>query len=116
MHIWNRALSASEVAAIYAQGRAWCVPAPADPCATTNPCQNGGTCQRSTGFTADPRGFTCACAGTGFEGLLCELDVDECNNVHNSTNGTVVHNGHNKATLVGATMSSWLQNEPWNAA
>ena len=32
MHIWNRALLPTEVEAIHAQGMAWCVPPPPDPC------------------------------------------------------------------------------------
>lgn len=37
-----------------------------------NPCGHGGAC------TEDAKGFTCNCAGTGYEGTTCEHDVDEC--------------------------------------
>jgi len=38
-----------------------------------NPCMNGGTCM-DTG----PNSFSCDCAGTGFEGPTCNIDIDEC--------------------------------------
>jgi hypothetical protein len=41
-----------------------------DHCAE-DPCQNGGTCEN------DPGGYTCTCA-PGYEGVDCELDIDEC--------------------------------------
>jgi hypothetical protein len=36
-----------------------------------NPCENGGEC------VLDGRGFTCVCA-PGFEGVLCEMQIDPC--------------------------------------
>ena len=38
----------------------------------SQPCLNGGVC---TDMVAN---FTCNCEGTGYEGLLCQLDIDEC--------------------------------------
>ena len=49
------------------------VTATADPC-RVNPCQNAGEC------TPGEEGSSpvCNCAGSGFEGALCEEDTDEC--------------------------------------
>ncbi|XP_025835498.1 protein crumbs isoform X2 [Agrilus planipennis] len=38
----------------------------------TSPCQNGGVC--IDGINR----YDCNCTGTGYQGLLCELDIDEC--------------------------------------
>ncbi|MEO1332861.1 MAG: FG-GAP-like repeat-containing protein [Myxococcota bacterium] len=37
-----------------------------------NPCRNGGDCSNSD------EGFVCNCADTGFDGVTCEEDIDEC--------------------------------------
>ncbi len=42
----------------------------ADEC-TSNPCQNGGTCQDLV------NGYSCYCVGTGYEGTLCENNIGE---------------------------------------
>ncbi|XP_019763330.2 protein crumbs isoform X1 [Dendroctonus ponderosae] len=39
-----------------------------------SPCQNGGIC--IDGISR----YDCNCSGTGYKGLLCEMDIDECNN------------------------------------
>jgi hypothetical protein len=41
-----------------------------DPC-NPNPCENGGACMVSNG------GYSCSCP-SGFEGVRCEVNVDEC--------------------------------------
>ncbi|SPP83299.1 blast:Protein crumbs [Drosophila guanche] len=38
----------------------------------SNPCQNAGKCMDLVG------GYECNCLGTGFEGIHCENDIDEC--------------------------------------
>jgi len=38
-----------------------------------NPCNNGGTCT-DTGTNS----FSCNCDGTGFEGVTCDADINEC--------------------------------------
>ncbi|XP_053380724.1 protein crumbs-like isoform X2 [Mercenaria mercenaria] len=45
-----------------------------DECEITRPCQHEGACINTQGSP----GFSCICSGTGFEGLYCEHDVDEC--------------------------------------
>lgn len=42
-----------------------------DECAS-NPCLNGGNCKDHVG------GYECDCSTTGFEGIHCENDIDEC--------------------------------------
>lgn len=42
------------------------------PC-SPNPCQNGGTCSSEDGTS-----FSCNCAGTGFNGLTCNNNIDDC--------------------------------------
>ncbi|XP_017848207.1 protein crumbs isoform X3 [Drosophila busckii] len=42
-----------------------------DECAS-NPCQNGGQCEDMVG------GYKCHCDATGFEGVHCENDINEC--------------------------------------
>lgn len=37
-----------------------------------SPCLNGGTCANFNTF------YRCNCNGTGFTGLLCDVDIDEC--------------------------------------
>ncbi|XP_060527208.1 protein crumbs [Cylas formicarius] len=37
-----------------------------------SPCQNGGVCVDGIAR------YDCNCSGTGFTGLLCEMDIDEC--------------------------------------
>ena len=44
-----------------------------NPCAS-NPCENEGMCVESE----DGQGVSCLCSGTGFEGALCNEDIDEC--------------------------------------
>ncbi|CAH3196086.1 unnamed protein product [Porites evermanni] len=43
-----------------------------NPC-MSSPCLNGAACQ--TGFGC--QGYRCACL-QGYQGILCELDIDEC--------------------------------------
>lgn len=38
----------------------------------SNPCQNNGQCHDLVG------GYECNCLNTGFHGLNCEIDIDEC--------------------------------------
>jgi len=42
-----------------------------DECAS-NPCLNGGECIDFIG------GYLCNCTSTGFEGVNCDIDIDEC--------------------------------------
>lgn len=37
-----------------------------------NPCENGGRCIDLIGH------YKCRCDNTGFEGVNCEIDIDEC--------------------------------------
>nr|XP_058947345.1 neurogenic locus notch homolog protein 2-like [Pocillopora verrucosa] len=46
-------------------------------CDKSSQCQNNATCQ--SGFTL--KGYRCLCP-PGFEGELCETDIDECSEVH----------------------------------
>ena len=41
------------------------------------PCLNGGRCIDGI------NNFTCDCSNTGYEGYLCEVDVDECSTGNN---------------------------------
>ncbi|KAB0800392.1 hypothetical protein PPYR_06132 [Photinus pyralis] len=50
-----------------------------------NPCENGGIC-----FDGVDR-FDCNCTGTGYSGLLCELDIDECSEGNMCGDGTCVN-------------------------
>ena len=44
-----------------------------DECSSSsNPCLNGGKCMNTIGS------FECDCSGTGYEGPLCTIDVNEC--------------------------------------
>lgn len=45
------------------------------PCASA-PCEHGGRC------VPNGAGFLCSCTDTGFEGMLCEHDIDECAQDH----------------------------------
>jgi hypothetical protein len=47
----------------------WIIFTVADPC-TSSPCQNGGTCTKTSGTT-----FTCACTA-GFTGATCDSGMD----------------------------------------
>eukprot|EP00912_Choanoflagellata_sp_UC4_P001279 UC4_evm1s800 len=38
----------------------------------SNPCQNGGKCRKSE------KGYQCRCVVAGYEGVNCEIDIDEC--------------------------------------
>ena len=44
---------------------------------TGNPCQNGGVCMDGINR------YDCNCSGTGYYGLLCEMDINECQNSEN---------------------------------
>jgi hypothetical protein len=46
----------------------------ADGC-SPDPCLNGGVC---SDVPAPGTGATCDCTGTGYDGALCDTDVDEC--------------------------------------
>ncbi|KAH3796462.1 hypothetical protein DPMN_150030, partial [Dreissena polymorpha] len=41
-------------------------------CVRLQPCENGGICRDKT------PGFDCGCAGTGYTGIYCHEDFDEC--------------------------------------
>lgn len=43
-----------------------------DECASS-PCQNNAICVQKNNGT-----FECQCAGTGFMGSFCEIDINEC--------------------------------------
>ena len=44
----------------------------ADPIGDFNPCENGGICLDQIGS------YECDCFNTGYEGDLCDVDIDEC--------------------------------------
>lgn len=64
-----------------------------DSCTAFDPCQNGGTC---TSDNSDD-GFTCDCAGTGFTGPACTVDIDDCADSPCGAHGT--------CTDIGTTFS-----------
>ena len=49
-----------------------------DECASS-PCHNNGVCQERehSGESGDGGGYDCLCVD-GFEGVLCEVNVDDC--------------------------------------
>lgn len=51
----------------------------------SQPCQNGGHCIDESG------GFKCNCSGTGYNGKMCQSDVNECSNPNICLNGGVCY-------------------------
>ena len=51
------------------------------------PCQNDGRCQLDSKDLSGSGNFTCLC-NYGYNGTLCELDIDECLQSSLCTNGT----------------------------
>ena len=48
----------------------------------SEPCEHGSTCDDVIS------GYTCDCAGTGYDGLTCGTEVDECASGPCMNNGT----------------------------
>ena len=48
-----------------------------DPCNKLSPCQNGATCSNILSPDASEVDYVCNCTD-GYEGRLCEVDVDQC--------------------------------------
>ena len=43
----------------------------------SSPCQNGAICQETSVYTPGANNYICICE-SGWEGLQCEIDIDEC--------------------------------------
>ncbi|XP_067863945.1 uncharacterized protein [Heptranchias perlo] len=57
----------------------------------TSPCKNNGTCVNDLGE------LSCYCPG-GFNGIFCQIDIDECELMHPCPPGTTCVDGINKFT------------------
>jgi len=64
------------------------------------PCLNNGQCEDSI------NSFVCNCTGTGYEGTVCQSDVNECNGIITCQNGGTCTNS--LGSFDCACMQGWL--------